>query len=220
MNEIGKQLGAKVIEEFGSPLCFMTRFNPIFQDKLESIGCGYVGCYKLAYPTLSAVVWGYGIETVKTWLAVYIDNLVEMLGVPSRMEEKEKDYLAGKIIYKYHQLKISEIALYFSKMKDAELVEYYGYIDASRVMAGLRVYVQRRDDTVERHERADQRDQMDKRWREQEQVRCTREEYQEIKKKRAKEFRRKERSKYRFRLRHGYNRCAVALARYIASLNY
>lgn len=128
-------------ERYGSARDFILTFTPALQPvAAENVERAYLG----AAPTLGAIKNCYGRETVEALLCCYLENLNDFAGVRGKIELNQQKELAGIFLTEYYFLKISEVLLFFYRLKSACYGCFYGWVDAMRIMEALQTFLQER----------------------------------------------------------------------------
>ncbi len=90
----------------------------------------------------------YGVDVLRDWVAVMIDNLNDFCNVRDKMTAEQKDEAAHIISCDYGQLNIAEVALFFLKVKSGYFGEFYGILDTVRLLAILKKFMEERQRAV------------------------------------------------------------------------
>lgn len=108
-------------------------------------------------PTLAAVSRDYGTQVAVDWLTIELNDYQNFVGV--REDNKASldviRELSQMIIKRYYYLKLSELMLFFVRMKYGDYGELYGSVDAVRILRALRVFVNERNGMIDRIEQAE-----------------------------------------------------------------
>jgi hypothetical protein len=171
----------EVISKCGDAVQFAIRFNPEFQLKLRSIRADYTECYKFDYPTFSMVGIAYGSELAIGWLANYFDNLNDFVGVKEKLTTAQINELSSMIYFEFYYLKISEIALFFSKYKSGRFGEFYGVVDPLKIMTALNEFISERKQSIDIIKRNLENEELDRKREEWAKTAITREEHLRLK---------------------------------------
>lgn len=137
---------------FGGPKEFAERFTPDVQWKLREIGADYVSCRQMNYPTMWEVREAYGVDVLKDWVVVMVENLNDFCNVKDKMKDDQKDEAAHIIGCDYGQLNIAEVALFFLKVKSGTFGEFYGILDTVRLMSIMRKFMAERTKSLTAYE--------------------------------------------------------------------
>ena len=105
-------------------------------------------------PTLGAVGRDYGEQVALDWLTIELNDYQNFVGVK---EEGKASLdvvreLSRMVFRRYRYLKLSELLLFFQRLKYGDYGEMYGYVDAVRVLRALRSFMTDRNAIVERLE--------------------------------------------------------------------
>lgn len=129
----------------------LERFNPSVQHK----------CYKHPArciigkaPTLGAVGREYGEKVAVTWLMIELNDYQNFVGVKedNKAALDVVRELSWMIFGRYYYLKLSELMLFFQRLKYGDYGEMYGYVDAVRILRALRSFMVERNVIIERLE--------------------------------------------------------------------
>ena len=159
----------------------LTTYNPSEQVKFarfpERCVCG-------SAPTLAKIKAEYGEEVMVKWLVIELNDYNNFVGV----KEENKNSLevmkeVAQMIYnRYYHLKLSEVMLFFQRLKYGDYGEMYGSVDAVRILRAFKNFMYDRNriiDKVAQEER-------EKAEAESRKNAITRAQWEEIKKKRIK----------------------------------
>jgi hypothetical protein len=98
-------------------------------------------CITGAAPTLIDINLSYHSTASLVWLIAHITSLQEQLNVPNKMTVYQIDACAQIITERYGYLKLSEIMLFFARLKGGLYnVDWHGYITPDKLVAALREY--------------------------------------------------------------------------------
>lgn len=152
-------------------------FNP---EKQTFYAVNPTQCVMGDYPTLAKIKAEYGEQFVYDWLAVHLNDYQNFVGVK---EENKASYrtikeVARMIYNRYYYLKITELMLFFQRLKYGDYGEMYGCIDAVRIMRALRTFFDERNQIIEKIEQRERERKME----EDRKNAVSYEEYTEIKK--------------------------------------
>ena len=137
-------------------------------------------CVMGDYSTLAKIKAEYGEQVVYDWLAVHLNNYQNFVGVK---EENKASYdtikeVAKMIHNRYYYLKITELMLFFQRLKYGDYGEMYGSVDAVRILRAIRSFVDDRNQIIEKIEQRERERKME----EDRKNAVSYEEYTEIKK--------------------------------------
>lgn len=90
-------------------------------------------------PTLASVARDYGQGVVESWLVIELNDYNNFVGgkEEGKLELNMLIELARMIAARYYYLKLSELMLFFQKLKYGEFGKHYGYIDAVQILAAI-----------------------------------------------------------------------------------
>ena len=141
---VNSERRTELIKKFGGPVEFANRFSPDIQWKLREIGADYAVCCQMEYPTMWEVREVYGVDCLRDWVAVMVENLNDFCNVRDKMKDDQKDEAAHIISCEYGQLNIAEVALFFLKVKSGTFGEFYGILDTVRLMSIMKKFMAER----------------------------------------------------------------------------
>ncbi len=95
-------------------------------------------------PMLRTVAQGYGIETAIVWLCLQVEDLNLFVSVKEKLPVSRQKELARLIITEYPVLKVSEILLFFHRLKCGRYGRFYGSVDALFITSALTQFMQER----------------------------------------------------------------------------
>lgn len=98
----------------------------------------------------------YGEQVAVDWLTIELNDYQNFVGV--KEDNKATLYvvceLSRMILARYYYLKLSELMLFFQKLKYGDYGEMYGCVDAVRILRALRSFVVERNIIIDRLEQA------------------------------------------------------------------
>lgn len=141
---VSSERSTEIAKKFGGPVEFAKRFSPDIQWKLREIGADYAVCCQMEYPTMWEVCEVYGVDCLRDWVAVMVENLNDFCNVRDKMKNDQKDEAAHIISCEYGQLNIAEVALFFLKVKSGTFGEFYGILDTVRLMSIMKKFMAER----------------------------------------------------------------------------
>lgn len=105
-------------------------------------------------PTLAVINRDYGEQVAIDWLVIELNDYQNFVGVK---EENKATYgvvreMSKMILKRFFYLKLSELMLFFQRLKYGDYGEMYGCIDAVRILRGLRAFIDDRNAIVEKIE--------------------------------------------------------------------
>lgn len=111
----------------------MTKFNPSVQ--LYAVTHPEYSVTNTSVPSLSVVSSVYGPKVTQAWLEIQLRDLMEFVGVKDKMSPMQIMQTATIILTKYYYLKLSELMVFFMKMKSGEFGEFYGVVDPQKILS-------------------------------------------------------------------------------------
>lgn len=137
-------------DKYGSARDFMLTFTPA----LQHLAAQYPErAYTGTAPSLAQIAACYGRETVTALLCSYLENLNDFSGVREKIEIDQQKELAAILFTDGHFLKISEVLLFFYRLKSACYGSFYGVVDAMRIMEAFRLFLEERRVALAAYER-------------------------------------------------------------------
>ena len=138
----------------------LERFNPSIQTQCYSYP---ERCVKGNAPTLAEVSRDYGEQVSIDWLIVELNDYQSFVGVK---EENKATFgvvreMSKMILSRYYFLKLSELMLFFQRLKYGDYGEMYGCIDAVRIMRALRTFFDERNQIIEKIEQRERERKME-----------------------------------------------------------
>lgn len=138
---------------------FCKLFNPAYQERICKDSDF---CLCANYPSLAFIKTFYGdIDGVDdsapvSWLVQQIEDLCEYAGVRNKLTDRQKIGCARIISQEYYYLKISEVMLYFYRLKGGLYGNFYGVVDPMMIVSKMKDFVawrgQRLTELIKRHE--------------------------------------------------------------------
>lgn len=127
----------------------LEKFNPSVQHRCYAYP---ERCVSGSAPTLAVVNRDYGELVAVDWLTIELNDYQNFIGVK---EENKATLdvvceLSRMILGRYYFLKLSELMLFFQKLKYGDYGEMYGCIDAVRILRALRTFVSERNVIIDR----------------------------------------------------------------------
>lgn len=125
---------ARMRELYGNAKQFLETFTPELQSYAAR---EWVRAYTGAAPALETVAAGYGRQTAEVWICMELENLNLFAGVKEKMSVARQKELAGIILVEYAHLKVSELLLFFHRLKCGRYGRFYGSVDALFITSAL-----------------------------------------------------------------------------------
>lgn len=111
-------------------------------------------CVNGSAPTLAVVNRDYGELVAVDWLTIELNDYQNFLGVKEESKATLEIIceLSRMILGRYYFLKLSELMLFFQKLKYGDYGEMYGCVDAVRILRALRLFMSERSAIINRIE--------------------------------------------------------------------
>lgn len=95
-------------------------------------------------PTLAAVALGYGRLTAIVWICTQAENINTFAGVKEKLSVERQKELAGLFLAEYPYLKVSELLLFFHRIKCGRYGRFYGMVDALFITSAMLLFLEER----------------------------------------------------------------------------
>lgn len=97
-------------------------------------------------PTLAVVNRDYGEQVAVDWLRIELNHYQNSVGVK---EDNKADMLlmketADEILHRYYFLKLSELMLFFNRLRFGDYGKVYGCVDVAFIVQSLRKFLEER----------------------------------------------------------------------------
>lgn len=133
-------------------------------------------------PTLAQVGRCYGESTAEAALCFELEDLNCFAGTKTKLEMHQQKELARIILTEFYYLKISEVLLFFFRLKSGRYGSFYGSVDAIQILVFLRTFTGERQVALERYDAERRRLLQEEERKKSSADRVTYEQYLEIKK--------------------------------------
>ena len=129
----------------------LSQYNPSIQTKCIKYP---ERCISGNAPTLIALKKMYGEELPIDWLKLEINDFLNYVGVKedNKLVPEKINELSELILARFYYLKLSELLLFFCKLKYGDYGEVYGYVDPMRILKALKSFVEYRNTIISRLE--------------------------------------------------------------------
>lgn len=127
----------EMIKAYGTPKDFLELFNPDYQLKIYA---DTENCLFGNYPKLSQLK-SYGKNMSVAWILPQLTDLSEYCGCRDKLEGKPLETCAHIIAQRFGYLKISELMLFFFRMKAGDYGRFYGTIDPLIITTSLNRFI-------------------------------------------------------------------------------
>ena len=163
--------------KYGDAHSFALTFNPSVQLKcamnIERALTGDV-------PTIRQLLYTYQIEHLQVWVMAQIEDLNEYAGVKNKMATAQMKELASMIIVKSEYLKVTEILLFFNKLKAGDFGGFFGTVDPQKVGEYLNAFKDWRSQVLDKLHNKQVQEERERKLKEWQTTGMTREEYEEL----------------------------------------
>ena len=124
-------------------------FNPGKQVECASLGDR---CYTGMAPTLTEAKKVWGNDIAESWLEIQLYDLSEFAGCKEKMTQAQIVATAQTIILHFSYLKISELMVFFQRLKAGVYGHFYGAVDGMVITEALQSFLRFRAEQVRRIE--------------------------------------------------------------------
>lgn len=139
--QLWQQKAIEMRERYGNAEQFLTVFSPDLQPvTAQHAERAYLG----TAPCLSVVAAGYGEPVVEVWICIQLENINLFAGVKEKMPVSRQKEVAGLIRTEYPFLKVSEVLLFFYRLKCGRYGRFYGSVDALFITTSLVTFMEER----------------------------------------------------------------------------
>lgn len=138
-------------ERYGNAASFLSTFPP----EMQVTAARYTErAYFGKAPSLAAVSYGYGEQTTLVWLCLLLENVNLFAGVKEKMPVARQKELAALIAVEYPYLKVTELLLFFHRLKCGRYGRFYGTVDALFISSALIQFMDERRTETNRYKAA------------------------------------------------------------------
>lgn len=130
-----------VLQKYGEREQFLKQMNPNSQKFAAQYPAR--AFFSESAPTLTVLRHAYGENMPAMWMLPQIFDLCEFTGV-KKMDESQAVSLANVITQEYGYLKVSELLLFFYRMKTGRYGMFFGAVDPMRIMDALSQFMRER----------------------------------------------------------------------------
>ncbi len=119
----------------------MLTFTPRLQrDVAEHVERAYTG----EAPSLGRIKNCYGRDVVIALLCSYLENLNDFTGVKQKIELDQQKEVATIFLTEYYYLKITEVLLFFYRLKTARYGHFFGVVDGMFITGAIYPFLEER----------------------------------------------------------------------------
>lgn len=132
-----RQRAQTLVTTYSTPAALSRQYSPARQQRCAANAYKAVTC---AAPRLQdvATAWANGAEL---WLMVHLYELGEFAGVREKMTSDQVRQTAAIIAGEFYFLKLTELMLFFQRVKAGSFGRFYGTVDPMEVCLWLRQWV-------------------------------------------------------------------------------
>lgn len=121
----------------GGEMEMMSAFNPGNQTRFcQDVDKVHFG----KAPQLKVITAAYGLRASVVWLSIQLNDLAEFAGCREKLRQSQMDELAAIIATGYGHMKLTELMLFFLKIKRGEYGKFYGAIDPMMILGALQQF--------------------------------------------------------------------------------
>ncbi|WP_455639150.1 DUF6633 family protein [Parabacteroides sp.] len=140
---------ADMCTRYGNAEKFLNTFNPDMQvTAARYTERAYFG----TAPTLETVCLGYGEQTAIVWNCIQLENINLFAGVKEKMPVSRQKELSRLIRVEYPYLKVTELLLFFHRLKCGRYGRFYGMVDALFITSALVQFMEERRAETKRYQ--------------------------------------------------------------------
>lgn len=126
----------------------MVTFNPSKQTDY----CTYIErCYNGDAPTLKRVEITYGKKVAITWLELQLRDFEEFTNIEDKLSIEKRTELAKVILCSYYYLKVTEVMLFFVRLKSGRYGKLYNHIDTIFITTSIRAFLSERNNEMDNY---------------------------------------------------------------------
>lgn len=126
---------------YGNAEKFLNTFNPDMQVATARYAeRAYFG----TAPSLETVCLGYGEQTAIVWNCIQLENINLFAGVKEKMPVARQRELSRLLMAEYPYLKVTELLLFFHRLKCGRYGRFYGMVDALFITSALVQFMEER----------------------------------------------------------------------------
>lgn len=122
-------------EKYGEDgMRFLQTFNPTLQIvAARSEDQAHTG----DAPTLAQTRNAFGRNVAEIWVSVQLNDFSEFAGVREKINPRQMDEVAAMIVDQAGHYKVSELLLFFNRLKRCKYGQLYGVVDPMKIMDAL-----------------------------------------------------------------------------------
>lgn len=128
-------------------------FLELFTIEMQSYAAReWVRAFTGEAPKLTTVRIGYGLPTAEVWICLQLENINQFAGVKEKLSIARQKELALLIINEYGFLRVSELLVFFYRIKCGRYGRFYGSVDALFITSALLLFLAERKESLIRIE--------------------------------------------------------------------
>lgn len=136
-----------MLARYGNAEKFLNTFNPDMQmTAARYTERAYLG----TAPSQETVCLGYGEQTAVVWNCIQLENINLFAGVKEKMPVARQKELSRMLIAEYPYLKVTELLLFFHRLKCGRYGRFYGMVDALFITNALVQFMDERHTETQR----------------------------------------------------------------------
>lgn len=138
------------LNKYGDASKFLLTFSPSIQTTVaQNVERAFLG----TAPTINVICKTYNSEIAISWIMAQLENINDFCGVNNKMQTEQMEEVARIISVDFYYLKVTELLLFFHRLKSGKYGSFYGVIDAIKVMESLSKFSQERITEINSFER-------------------------------------------------------------------
>ena len=134
-----------------SAVCYR-KASEMLQLAFDNASYDEARCLFAPYPTIAEINAAEGAGASAAWIVTQLFSLSEFCGARDKMSEYQMEHLARLIAREYFYLKISELMLFFHRLKCGAYGRFYGTVDPMIITCALRQFRVDRNDMIDTYE--------------------------------------------------------------------
>lgn len=138
----------KVCQRFGTSDDFLHRVTP---DTQAAFASRKEKAFTGDYPTLTDIRIVYGERFPEQWLTAQIADAALFAGARN-LDKYQQQNLARLISVEYHYLKVTELLVFFYRLKLGCYGHFYANVDPMMITCALREFIKERNACIAEHE--------------------------------------------------------------------
>lgn len=147
----------KTKTKYGNAQRFLIALNPSVQIQVAAnLDRAFTG----DSPSLNVIKFTYSQEIAESWIMAHLENINDFCGVSQKMETYQMEELAKMILVEYHYFKASELMLFFHRFKCGQYGDFFGVVDAHKILSGLLRFTKDRFSIIKRIEESTKNEQL------------------------------------------------------------